>query len=186
MEFSITRKHSDSRNSRYFSHCHDNARMLQIRLIVCHRIDDSISACDIPGGAPWIELKRISKQTREVALFFACSNMKRRLGRNRHCLPPELMEMVSDFLVDTSYICMANDAAMDHFARIPTGLSPFTEVRVAVLHMRNLAHVQLMPEHLASACVKTTTADGNPNLTLTFLTKDGTVAALYYKFRTAS
>ena len=155
------------------------ALLLKARLLVCHGID-SIDVQAVPGRAPWVELKQhIGSQ---AALFFACSNTQRMLRPCHRRLPPEIVEMVFDFLVETSYVCMANNVAMQHLARLPTGLPPITNVRVPVIHIRDLALVQqLTPEELAGACVETTETATPANLTLTFLTTDGTVGALHYR-----
>jgi hypothetical protein len=120
------------------------------------------------GGSPWVKLQVMSERTRKVALLFACHNEQR-----PRRLPTELVEMVSDFLVEILYVSMPTDATMNHLARIPTGLPPFINVRTPLIYTRSRR-----PEE----CTQTTTEeDGASKLTLNFLTTDGHIGALHYK-----
>lgn len=168
----------------------EDAFLVQVRLTVCH----GMHCVGTPRGmGEWIEMSHIRHDTLETALYFACSNMNnRRLPRRRRRLPPELLEMVSAYLVEPVYVAMANEAAMAHLGHIPTGLPPFLDVRLPVISMRNLAHVELSPEELANACVQTTPFAADANLTLNFLTKNAAAHqqqqqhTLYYKFLSSS
>lgn len=149
-----------------------------------NRQDDSrvFRAIPEPGeeaggaGGPWVKLQVMSERTRKVALLFACANEQR-----PRRLPTELVEMMSDFLVENSYVSiMVTDVSMKHLACIPTGLPPFINVRTPFIYIRRNNH--MTPEELASACTQTTTEeDGASKLTLNFLTTDGHIGALHYK-----
>ncbi len=146
---------------------------MQIRLTVFHGMH-CFGTPRVLGE--WIEMPHIQGTTLKTALYFACSNMNRAglwpLLPRRRRLPPELLEMVSAYLVEPVYVTMANEAAMGYLGHIPTGLpGPFRDVRLPVISMRNLAHVELAPEELAGACVQTTPFAADANLTLHFLTK---------------
>jgi len=175
----------------YFENwCDYYTNIMGIRISTCHnmKVANVRFAC---GGdkKPWLELDKTLSSILETLLCFAVSNkFKRMFGGLGRRLPEELVAMVmSEFLVEHVYVCMANSDVMAHLGRIPTGLPPFLNVGLPMIYTRNVAHVELMPEELAGACVKTTTpavaaaaAAADATLTLKFVAADGTLQALHY------
>lgn len=149
--------------------------LTQVRMSMYH---DMHCVSPYPGrvGAAddWIEISQLKKHTVEAAFYLACANHTKRLRPSRHRrLPPELMDMVLEYLSTPTYVCMATQAAMTHLASIPTGLPPFLNVRLPMIYMYDLAVIQLTtPEEAAKACVEMTTNAFEADLSLSFLVKE--------------
>lgn len=170
----------------YFENWRDYyTNIMGVRISACH--DTTVANVRFACGGdkkPWLELDKTLSSILETLLCFAVSNkFKRMFGGLGRRLPEELVAMVmSDFLVEHVYVCMASSDVIANLGRIPTGLPSFLNVGLPMIYTHNVAHVELTPEELAGACVKTTTlaAAANATLTLKFVAADGTLQALHY------